>query len=133
VCGVCNGDGSTCVPHAEVAGSPEFDMPGAEIRVRLVLDVPSVVSVLLSQQRAGAAIQSFVVWIDGVMQGAGFHNATFTTAAAPDDLVYPYPLATVSRHGPGRPLAAGAAAVASFLTAVLTESYLCDVCSCPKY
>jgi hypothetical protein len=90
VCGVCNGDGTTCIPFEGVSG-PDFDMPGTEIRMRLVLDVPSVVSVLLAQRNAGTPTQSFVVWIDGNLQGPGYHNASFTTATALDDRVYPYP------------------------------------------
>eukprot|EP01046_Picozoa_sp_COSAG06_P047121 COSAG06_NODE_6795_length_2778_cov_386.053751_3_plen_153_part_00 len=75
VCGVCNGDGSSCIAVPIGAGSLDFDMPGCEIRARLVLDVPSVVSVLLAQRNAGAPTQSFVVWVNGVVQGPGIMPA----------------------------------------------------------
>ena len=41
-------------------------------------------------------------------------------------------LITISPVLPVLALAAGAASVASFLAAVLTEIYLCDVCSCQQ-
>lgn len=35
VCGVCNGDGSSCIAVPISSESPDFDMPGCEIRARL--------------------------------------------------------------------------------------------------
>ena len=61
-----------------------------------VLDAPSVVSVLLAQQSAGSSTQGFVVWIDGVVQGVGTYQASFTTQDAPDDQAYPYALTRTS-------------------------------------
>jgi len=79
------------------AGTKLFDMPGCEIRARVVLASPSAVHVLLAQRHlapppgtgntknSGFEPNAFVVWVDGVRQGAGGHNATFTTNANQSD------------------------------------------------
>ena len=91
-CSVCGGDGTSCVPHAVASNSVVFDMPGCEIRLSFVLDVASNISIVLSQKSAPKAPNAFVVWVDGVRQGLGLHNATFSTAAATDEAAYDYQL-----------------------------------------
>ena len=95
VCGVCGGDGSSCVTYELSDGSLAFDMPGCELRLRLELSVRSDVSILLGQQNAGTPQNAFVVWINGERQGTEYgvaQGASFTTKNAPDEAVYAYRL-----------------------------------------
>ena len=97
VCGVCGGDGSTCIPYERSPHSIAFDMPGCEIRLRLELGAPATVSVLLAQRNAGAPQNAFIVWIDGERKGPEYGvtaGASFTTASALDESVYAYRLDT---------------------------------------
>jgi lysophospholipase L1-like esterase len=101
---------------ADSGSSKDFDMPGCEIRVRLQLSAAAVVKVTLAQKdspvpkdhsgnSANSHFQanSFVVWIDGVRQGAGGYNATFSTQAlAKTEQPSDFDLTTS-----GTPLAAG--------------------------
>ena len=87
------------------AGTIEFDMPGCEIRAKLVLAAPSCVSINLGQRHeahptgpsatgntknSGYQSNAFVVWVDGKRQAIA-NNATFVTVV-PDAAVYPYDL-----------------------------------------
>jgi hypothetical protein len=79
---------------ADNAGNMQFDMPGCEIRASLTLKVAAKVTVSLAQKHqphptgpsaggntknSGFESNSFVVFVDGIPQGLGDYNATFTT------------------------------------------------------
>jgi len=81
-------------------GNLRFDMPGCEIRGRVSLAAPSHISASLSQRHlpppanpggnsknSGFQPNHFVVWVDGVRQGLGGHNATFVTDSSQEDAV----------------------------------------------
>ena len=83
----------------------QFDMPGCEIRARMLLSATANVSINLAQlhgavppnpsrntKNSGFQANAFVVWVDGKRQGAGGYNATFATAKDQTEQAYPYPL-----------------------------------------
>ena len=92
-----------------------FDMPGTEIRASLKLSQASPVAIKLSQRHhphdvkgagntknSGFQENAVVVWIDGVRQGPGGSNATFTTTKAQSEAPVSFPATTGNK-----PLAAG--------------------------
>jgi len=99
------------------ASTKLFDHPGSEIRARLQLSAAATATVSLAQRHSpvppnpqgntknsGYEANAFVVFVDGVRQGAGRHNSTFvTTAEQKDGVTYDFPLTGAG----GAPLAAG--------------------------
>lgn len=89
-------------------GSKSFDMPGCEIRATITLSAPAAVTAMLAQRHSAVPPKpqgntknshfqenTFVVWVDGVRQGAGGHNATFATNIKQvDSQFYPYSMGT---------------------------------------
>merc|ERR1711871_1888867 len=92
----------------QVAEQMRFDFAGCEIRARIELDVSATVTASLAQRHlpappdpagntknSGFETNAFVVFVDGVRQGAGGNNATFTTSAEQlDDTAYDFHITT---------------------------------------